>query len=889
MKVIKFIFAIVSASIQIFAQADHSIILTKTYGELPFQIRIENSGIYGLASFDIRESEIDIFEFDLPRKHTYKENRLSASAEELSVMGKEKKIFLNDKVAAGVLRDGKYSFKGNENVSVTVSEKSSLKINVTFENLNSDIDLFFENDLAYAEVIGIDRNNNIFVLIEKFLTEIPLKIDRQVYCLNKDGKILSILDLPEIKYLYTLSDLQIDSFGNLYHLLSDEKGIEIHKWKGLVNSTESFITYPAKYKRELNYNSIVPASEPEINNSISMLNKSSRTYSLLIGEEYVYHKYYCTAKNLAPVNVQAPDGDWVRTPAGLIEGYNARVGYKWGGFNTIEQYDAGLAAGKYAADIHTAGVTSYAVGVDCSGFVSRCWQMSYHASTAYMPNITTLYSSWSDLKPGDAVHKVGHVRLFIEHNNDGSLKIVESSGRDWGVSYWTYAPSDLTDYAPRYYNNMVDDFTDNRPSIISVTKFNRSLVEIKWQANSSDAVGYRLYKSVDGKVWQQIYDENILTTTSAIDAVDNSAFYRVSSVKANSELSESNLSNLMCINPSGSGKKYLIVDGFSRENGSWRGPGHNFILRYGLALDSNNVSFESTKNSEVISGNIDLNNYAGIFWMVGDESTTDESLSDVEQIKLRNYLETGGNLFISGSEIGWDLYNKGTTADKDFYQNYLKAIYISDDAGSESVDGVSSTVMENRSFNFGQTYTEDYPDEIAQYGGSTLCMKYSNNKGAGIQYSGKFGDSGLNSKLIYLAFPLETTANDLEFKRVVSQAVSFFNDIVSANEDNNLPTEFSLEQNYPNPFNPTTTIKFSIPSIVERTSVRGNSDINVALRVYDILGREIQTLINGEMESGNYEVVFDATSNGGQLSSGIYFYTLQMGNKRLTKKMTLIR
>jgi hypothetical protein len=89
-----------------------------------------------------------------------------------------------------------------------------------------------------------------------------------------------------------------------------------------------------------------------------------------------------------------------------------------------------------------------------------------------------------------------------------------------------------------------------------------------------------------------------------------------------------------------------------------------------------------------------------------------------------------------------------------------------------------------------------------------------------------------------------------------------------------LPQIFKLYQNYPNPFNPTTKIRYSVP----RSS-------NVTIKVYDILGNEIATLVNGEQEAGTYEVEFDAAI----LPSGIYFYKLQAGLFVETKKMILLR
>ncbi len=94
-----------------------------------------------------------------------------------------------------------------------------------------------------------------------------------------------------------------------------------------------------------------------------------------------------------------------------------------------------------------------------------------------------------------------------------------------------------------------------------------------------------------------------------------------------------------------------------------------------------------------------------------------------------------------------------------------------------------------------------------------------------------------------------------------------------ANKDN-VPSKFALEQNYPNPFNPATTIKYSIPKAQF-----------VTLKVYDVLGKEITTLINKEQAAGSYEVEF----NGSNLASGIYLFKLQTNNFVETKKMVLAK
>jgi len=100
---------------------------------------------------------------------------------------------------------------------------------------------------------------------------------------------------------------------------------------------------------------------------------------------------------------------------------------------------------------------------------------------------------------------------------------------------------------------------------------------------------------------------------------------------------------------------------------------------------------------------------------------------------------------------------------------------------------------------------------------------------------------------------------------------------------NEIPTGFKLEQNYPNPFNPSTKIRFYLPSTLSFPNVSiGNP---VKLTIYDITGREIQTLVNKNLSAGTYEVTFDASA----LNSGIYFYRLSTNNFSETKRMLMLK
>jgi hypothetical protein len=116
----------------------------------------------------------------------------------------------------------------------------------------------------------------------------------------------------------------------------------------------------------------------------------------------------------------------------------------------------------------------------------------------------------------------------------------------------------------------------------------------------------------------------------------------------------------------------------------------------------------------------------------------------------------------------------------------------------------------------------------------------------------------------------------------------FFPKTVGVSDEESIPKEYFLSQNYPNPFNPTTTIKYQLPDLpAGRQGLRF-----VTLRVYDVLGNEITTLVNEEKTIGSYEVELKANS----LSSGVYFYRLQVypanggaGSFVETKKIVILK
>jgi aminopeptidase N len=137
-----------------------------------------------------------------------------------------------------------------------------------------------------------------------------------------------------------------------------------------------------------------------------------------------------------------------------------------------------------------------------------------------------------------------------------------------------------------------------------------------------------------------------------------------------------------------------------------------------------------------------------------------------------------------------------------------------------------------------------------------------------------------NLNIQEFSFLLNSRPHNLEFdpnNKILKEIISFSTSV----KNEYFINEFKLGQNYPNPFNPITKINYSVPQGINFEL----SYQNVILKVYDVLGREITTLVNEAKQPGNYEVIFNATN----LSTGIYYYKLSSGNFTETKKMVVLK
>ena len=449
-----------------------------------------------------------------------------------------------------------------------------------------------------------------------------------------------------------------------------------------------------------------------------------------------------------------------------------------------------------------------------------------------------------------------------------------------------------TVYIPVKTKNL-DLTPPSAPKIRYVKKDTVGEFSVAWDKSiSSDLKGYRLYYSLDGENYQIRDNENILTENKLFNSYqylqNKPLFLRLTAVDNASLTNESIQTDSYGIRMLNDGKKILIVDGYdSTSSGGWTKPFDDFVVSHALAF---NMSFESCSNEEVIKDSVLLSNYDLVIWYVGDKSESNNTLSLNEQQKISSYLENGGNVFLSGSNIAEQFSKDSSETEINFLHNILKAKFISGNSDLHGIIGTSNYNFSSNGFLFGITglgspYNEYSSDVIDTIGGSLPILTYTDNKIAGIAYSGNFNNSANTGKIIYLSFPFETICKQEDRSRLMSDALIFFGlknaSDVKEQSENNLPGNFALNQNFPNPFNPSTIISYSIPV-----------QSNVLIEIFDILGQKVKTLLNAQKQAGNYKIIFEANA----LPSGVYFYRLSAselngnsGRFVSTKKMLVLK
>ncbi|HRE92330.1 MAG TPA: hypothetical protein PK095_24655, partial [Myxococcota bacterium] len=205
------------------------------------------------------------------------------------------------------------------------------------------------------------------------------------------------------------------------------------------------------------------------------------------------------------------------------------------------------------------------------------------------------------------------------------------------------------------------------------------------------------------------------------------------------------------------GAPILVVDGFDRIfGGSWTDTRHDHAARVARLAGAATAS-----NEAVSDGEVELTDFPVVIWLLGDESVADKTFTPDEQARVTAYLDDGGAIIVSGSEVAYELRTTGST-----FLSRLGAVYSADDANQNNAKGAGPLAAVS-SFAFGTStapYIEDFPDVLATTAGATIILRYGNDMVAGV---GRAGASAL------LGLPLETVESDAALAGLLSALVDF--------------------------------------------------------------------------------------------------------------------
>ena len=280
--------------------------------------------------------------------------------------------------------------------------------------------------------------------------------------------------------------------------------------------------------------------------------------------------------------------------------------------------------------------------------------------------------------------------------------------------------------------------------------------------------------------------------------------------------------------------------------------------------------------------------YRYIIWYTGNiRATLSQAINASEVAFLRNYLDHGGRLFMCGQDI---VERLAQTADSTFARDYLGVRYLSDYEPLDAKGVAGNPLGDNLKLRIrgGGAAANQYDCDILEIlPGADRAFDFAVGE-ATFGAAGSIFARPNGSRVVFTSFGMEAIASTMTSQGYatrdgfLSRVLEFLDDNVSTDADDYvdiipLPQSFQLNQNYPNPFNPTTQISFTINS--------RSAGKPLTLDVFNVLGQRVARLREEVAQTGTQIFEFDASG----LSSGVYFYRLQVGTESQNRKMILTK
>ena len=363
----------------------------------------------------------------------------------------------------------------------------------------------FIADRKLAGVFVVGATDKRLVLdVQTFRSEAPVSVERTLVVIELDvdgvGPIVAKIRLPESDFVYSNRDLMLGAGGEVLNMVASPDGAFFF---GLTEAEDAAgLGYPPQIARvRYHYNDDLLRVDSDADAAaatyVQPLAPITRQQIIANAVPYTTQTWTANAANIWTGT--SCGGKTIQTPAWVHIGNNTSMPYCWGGWTAVSAIQGYLDAGRSAGDNNT--VTAFgaepacAVGLDCSGLVSRAWALSVKQSTTSLPTISTS-RPLSAVEPGDILNIAGdHTRLVETNYGNGNYRVIESSGADWKTSYRTYTAAQLASYDPRYYN----DLAVTAPGAFSLTLTPEcsgasSRIRLNWTA-SSGAASYDVYRN----------------------------------------------------------------------------------------------------------------------------------------------------------------------------------------------------------------------------------------------------------------------------------------------------------------------------------------------------------------------------------------------------------
>jgi hypothetical protein len=357
--------------------------------------------------------------------------------------------------------------------------------------------------------------------------------------------------------------------------------------------------------------------------------------------------------------------------------------------------------------------------------------------------------------------------------------------------------------ARAFYHGIVRYFADRDnkpvhlipepPAGVYVKAAGNNQLKVTWnspenQEEEDPPSGYRIYTSRNGRDFDNgtdVIDSNeyLLSNPESYSTV----YVKVTTVNEGGESFPSPVAGAMVL-PESKKSDVLIVSAFDRMDSEmlikddqtpWnngivermflkRMNAYDYIVRYGEALAQNSTAFDSAWH-DAVSEKM-LNDYKLVIFECGEESYSDQNFSSEYQSIIKKFLENGGDLVVSGSEVLKNLDFKGTDQDKSFAHDFLKTGYMDDDAETYAVEGIETDpfTMDLGVIDFDDgkhgCYDADSPDILIPFNGAKPFLNYSAVGIAATYYKGDFS-------VIVLGFPFETVYNPSQAEKLMSAII----------------------------------------------------------------------------------------------------------------------